>query len=71
MGRGRGDLWREWFLHHDHEGVTYTAQASTDMENWTTEGVTITSPDADGNRTATVAAGTGIPARFIRLLVGY
>lgn len=51
--------------------MTYTVQASTDMENWTTEGVTVTSPDADGNRTATVAAGEGIPARFIRLLVGY
>ncbi len=46
-------------------GITYTVEASTDMQAWTTAGVTVSGPGI--NRTATVAM-TG-PGRFMRLVV--
>ncbi len=48
-------------------GVTYTVTASGDMVNWSTNGVTVSGPDANQIRTATVAR-TG-PLRFMRLAV--
>lgn len=50
-------------------GVTYSVQTSTDMQTWTTAGVTLSAPDANNNRTATVPL-TG-PSRFMRLVVVY
>ncbi len=47
--------------------LTYTVQTSTDLQNWSTQGVTIGEPDADGLRTATVPRDT--PQRFLRLVV--
>ena len=50
-------------------GVTYTVQTSTDLTNWSASGVTVSAPDANNVRTATVP--TTDPNRFMRLLVGY
>lgn len=48
--------------------VRYTAETSTDLANWTREGVTQTAPDAEGRVTATVSrAGAH---RFLRLRTG-
>jgi len=47
--------------------VTYTVQSSTDLHTWTTTGVTVSAPDANNLRTASVPM-TG-PGRFLRLLV--
>ncbi|MBK1881873.1 leucine-rich repeat domain-containing protein [Luteolibacter pohnpeiensis] len=49
--------------------VTYTAETSTDLENWTTDGVSLSDPDANGLRTAEVAQDGA--SRFIRLVVSY
>jgi hypothetical protein len=46
-------------------GVTYSAETSTDLNSWSTNGVTISGPDANGVSTATVPM-TGT-CRFIRL----
>lgn len=48
-------------------GVTYTGWTSTDLENWTTEGVTLSEPDADGVRTAFVERDG--QQRFLRFTV--
>jgi hypothetical protein len=45
--------------------ITYIAQISTDFQNWTTEGVTISPPDASGYRTASAATDTR--QKFMRL----
>lgn len=49
------------------EGVTYSVQSSTDLQNWSASGVTLSPPDANQFRTATVPA-TG-PRRFMRIVV--
>lgn len=48
-------------------GITYKVMTSCDMVNWTTDGVTLSAPDAAGMRTATVD--TVAPCRFMRLVV--
>ncbi|MCX6878708.1 MAG: leucine-rich repeat domain-containing protein [Verrucomicrobia bacterium] len=48
-------------------GVTYTVQSSADLKVWSTAGVTVSAPDANKYRTATVAM-VG-PHHFMRLLV--
>ena len=50
-------------------GVTYFVEASTDLVTWSTAGVTVSAPDANNCRTATVPA-TG-PNTFMRLKVVY
>jgi hypothetical protein len=50
-------------------GVTYSVEASTDLKTWSTSGVTVSAPDANGFSTATVPT-TG-PRRFMRLKVVY
>ena len=47
--------------------VTYTVQSSTDLQNWSTSGVTVTGPDANNNCTATIPV-TGSNC-FLRLQV--
>ena len=51
------------------DDVTYTVQVSSDLHTWTTAGVTVTPPDANQLRTATVPTTGG--RRFLRLQVGY
>jgi len=58
-------------FHGDSEGVTYRVETSTDLETWTTDGVTLSVPDEDGLRTATVAVAAGDTARFLRLVITY
>ncbi len=50
-------------------GITYVVKASSDLLNWSTEGVTLSAPDLNQIRTATVAkSGT---QRFMRLEVSH
>lgn len=49
------------------EGVTYTPQMSTDLVAWTTDGVTLSGPDADGYLTAIVPLSG--PRVFVRVSV--
>lgn len=58
-------------FHGNSEGISYSAEASTDLETWSTDGVSLSDPDGDGLRTATMATGTATPARFMRLVVNY
>ena len=48
-------------------GVTYTVQTSTDLKNWTTTGVTVSAPDINNFRTATVPI-TGVKC-FLRIVL--
>jgi formylglycine-generating enzyme required for sulfatase activity len=50
------------------EGVTYAVETSTDLQVWTTVGVDLSLPDANGFRTASVPMNA--PRRFLRLVVG-
>ena len=47
--------------------ITYTAQISTNLQDWSTEGVTISPLDASGHRTASAATDTR--QKFMRLLI--
>ncbi len=49
------------------KGVTYTVDTSTDLEHWTTEGVTLTDLDPTQHPTASVPLDS--PRRFLRLVV--
>ena len=51
------------------EGVTYVVEASEDLDDWSSAGVTVTGPDVNGVSTATVARGEG--SKFLRLVVSY
>ena len=48
-------------------GVSYSVQASSDLANWSTSGVTLSAPDSNQIRTASVDR-TG-PLRFMRIVV--
>lgn len=50
-------------------GVTYVVETCTNMTNWTTQGVTLSPPDSNQIRTATVAKSGG--SQFLRLSVSY
>lgn len=49
------------------QDVTYTPQTSTDLKNWTSDGVTLSELSVEGRRTASV--GTSQPIQFLRLLL--
>ncbi len=49
--------------------VTYKVETSTNLLNWTSEGVTLSEPDANNFRTATVPMTGG--TRYMRLAVSY
>jgi hypothetical protein len=49
------------------EGITYAVQTSPDLREWTSEGVTLTVPDSDGIRTATVERNGS--KKFVRLSI--
>ncbi|MES2924371.1 MAG: leucine-rich repeat domain-containing protein [Verrucomicrobiota bacterium] len=51
------------------EGVTYAVESSADTKAWSTDGVTISAPDANQIRTA-IVDGSG-PSRFMRLSVSH
>ena len=48
-------------------GISYTVVTSTDLIHWTSSGVSVSPPDVNLVRTATVPVGSG--ARFMRLMV--
>ena len=50
-------------------GVTYSVQSSTNLQTWSTTGVTLSNPDANNFRTATVNQSG--PKRFLRIVAGY
>jgi hypothetical protein len=50
-------------------GVSYTVETCTNFSDWTTEGVTLSEPDENQMRTATVALGDS--SQFMRLKVSY
>ena len=54
-------------FHGDAQGIRYTVETSTDLQNWTTDGVTLSDPNEGGMRLATVDRGSS--RRFLRLLV--
>ncbi len=47
--------------------ITYTVEWSADLQNWNTEGVTYSAPDANGYRTAWFSGAD--PKCFMRLAV--
>jgi len=51
------------------DGVTYKVESSSDMLNWSEEGVTLSIPDHNNYRTATINM-IG-PSKFMRLVIGY
>ena len=50
-------------------GITYSVEASTDLRTWSTAGVTISTPDANNFRTATIPITNS--GCFMRLKVTY
>ena len=48
------------------EAITYSVETSTDLQNWTTIGVTLSAPNSNQYRTASVALDG--PRRFLRLV---
>lgn len=58
-------------FHGASTGITYGAETSADLITWSSSGVTLSSPDATGSRTATLPVGTDGSPRFMRLVVGY
>jgi hypothetical protein len=50
-------------------GVTYTVQTSTDLQNWTTAGVTVSPPALNNFSTATIPITS--KAAFMRVLLSY
>ena len=54
-------------FHAAAAGITYEVETSTGLDQWTTEGVTLSSIGADQRRTASVARSG--PGRFLRLKV--
>lgn len=54
-------------FHAGAQGVTYSVETSTNLVDWTTEGVSLSAPDENQIRTAT--ANRSGSARFMRLVV--
>lgn len=54
-------------FHATAPGLTYRAETSNDLTNWTTTGVTQSAPAPDGRSTATIPPDA--PHRFLRLTV--
>ena len=50
-------------------GITYTPQTGSDLKTWTTTGVTLSAPDANNYRTASIPLSGG--RHFLRLGVAY
>lgn len=56
-------------FHAGSPGVTYKVETSRDLLNWSTLGVSLSVPDANNLRTATVS--TTDPSRYLRLVTDY
>jgi hypothetical protein len=56
-------------FHGARPGITYTAETSTDLLHWTTDGVILSVPGADGRRTASIPRDR--PVRYLRLKVAH
>ena len=54
-------------FHGIRSGITYAAETSTDLLNWTTAGAILSAPGPDGRRTASVPRDG--PVRYLRLAV--
>ncbi|MCX6880887.1 MAG: hypothetical protein NTW21_44870 [Verrucomicrobia bacterium] len=54
-------------FHAGRDDVTYAVETSTDLQTWSTAEVTLTTPDGNKFRTASVSAAS--PRRFLRLTV--
>ena len=54
-------------FHAAAPGITYSVETSTDLDNWTTDGVVISNLDIDKQRTASVPLDA--PRRYLRLVV--
>lgn len=54
-------------FHGIRPGITYTVETSTDLQNWSTTGVTVSEPDVLGQISVTVELDA--PRRFLRLVV--
>jgi hypothetical protein len=54
-------------FHGANPEIRYIVQASSNLEDWTSEGVEVSDPDAEGRRMAWVERDT--PHRFLRLVV--
>ncbi len=54
-------------FHTAAAGIAYEVETSTGLDQWTTEGVTLSPVGADQHRTASVARSG--PGRFLRLKV--
>jgi hypothetical protein len=54
-------------FHAGAAGITYVVETCTDLTDWTTEGVSLSAPDENQVRTATVDRSG--PCRFMRLVV--
>jgi hypothetical protein len=55
-------------FHGIRPGITYSAETSTDLMHWTTDGVILSAPGPDGRRTASIPRDGS--ARYLRLTVG-
>ena len=51
-------------------GITYSVETSENLSSWTTSGVTLSSPDSNGMRTASVPA-SGADSSFLRIVASY
>ena len=54
-------------FHSTSAGVTYAVQTSTDLNSWTSEGVTLSEINPEGRQTAWVESGA--EQQFMRLLM--
>lgn len=54
-------------FHAGNPDVSYQVQASADLQSWSTNGVTLSAPDGDGNCAASVPVSSG--TRYMRLVV--
>ena len=56
-------------FHAGAAGIIYAVETCTDLTDWTTEGVSLSAPDENQVRTATVDRSG--PSRFMRLVVSH
>jgi hypothetical protein len=55
--------------HAGSEGVSYRVEASADLQNWSTAGVTLSTPGANGDVTASLPISG--PRKFMRVVAAY
>ena len=60
-----GNGWMSLVFYAGSDGISYKAETSGNMQGWTSQGVTLSAPDANGYRTASVPVNE--TSRFMRL----